>query len=168
MKPLPMELREKVVKAYEQGNTSIRKLAARFHVSKSFVERLLKRKQITGDIQPLRQGGSLKSELNGYSDELVALVEKYPDSTLSEYCEYWGSMYGQWISPSTMCRGLKRLGLTKKKRLLGSQAATDRVQKLRGEYWEKVKNVEPENLVFLDEMGFLLGLTRNYAKRASW
>ena len=80
MKPLPMELREKVVKAYEQGNTSIRKLAARFDVSKSFVERLLKRKQITGDIQPLRQGGSQKSELNGYSDELVALVEKYPES----------------------------------------------------------------------------------------
>jgi len=116
MKPLPMELREKVVKAYEQGNTSIRKLAARFDVSKSFVERLLKRKQITGDIQPLRQGGSLKSELNGYSDELIALVEKYPDSTLSEYCEYWGSMYGQWISASTICRGLKKLGLTKKKR----------------------------------------------------
>ena len=57
-----------------------RKLAARFDVSKSFVERLLKRKQITGDIQPLRQGGSQKSELNGYSDELVALVEKYPES----------------------------------------------------------------------------------------
>ena len=94
MKPLPMEVWEKVVKAYEQGNTSIRKLAARFDVSKSFVERLLKRKQITGDIQPLRQGGSQKSELNGYSDEQVAVREKYPDSTLSEYCEYWGSMYG--------------------------------------------------------------------------
>ena len=55
-----------MVKAYEQGNTSIRKLATRFDVSKCFVERLLKRKQITGDIQPLRQGGSQKSELNGY------------------------------------------------------------------------------------------------------
>ena len=38
------------------------------------------------------------------------------------------------------------------------------MQKLRGEYWEKVKNVDPENLVFLDEMGILLGLTRNYAR----
>jgi transposase len=104
--------------------TIIRKLAARFDVSKSFVERLLKRKQIIGDIQPLRQGGSQKSELNGYSDELVALVEKYPDSTLSEYCEYWGSMYGQWISPSTMCRGLKKLGLTKKE--AGGQSSSDR------------------------------------------
>ena len=38
------------------------------------------------------------------------------------------------------------------------------MQKLRGEYWEKVKNIAPENLVFLDEMGVLLGLTRNYAR----
>jgi transposase len=52
MKPLPLELREKVVKAYTPGNTSIRQLATRFEVSKSFVERLLKRYQLTGDIQP--------------------------------------------------------------------------------------------------------------------
>jgi transposase len=80
------------------------------------VERLLKRKQITGDIPPLRQGGSQKSELNRYSSQLCELVKKYPDSRLSEYCEYCGNIYGQWISPSTMCRELKRLGLTKKKR----------------------------------------------------
>ncbi len=42
--------------------------------------------------------------------------------------------------------------------------ATARVQKLRSEYWEKVKHVDPENLVFLDEMGVLLGLTRTYAR----
>ena len=48
---------------------------------------------------------------------------------------------------------IKKAGTDKKKRLLGSQAATDRVQKLRGEYWEKVKNVEPENLVFLSGDG---------------
>ena len=168
MKPLPMELREKVVKAYEQNNTSIRKLAARFDLSKFFVERLLKRQQITGDLQSLRQGGSHKSELNGYSDERVALVEKYPDSTRSEYCEYWGSMYGQWISPSTICRGLKRLRLTKKKRLLGSQAATDRVQKLRGEYWETVKNLEPENLVFLSENGVFTSFDEELRSLTSW
>jgi transposase len=116
MKPLPIELREKVVKAYNPGNTSIRKLAIRFDVSKSFVERLLKRYQLTGDIQPRPQGGSQKSDLNGYSSQLHELVKKYPDSTLSEYCEYWGNIYGQWISPSTMCRELKRVGLTKKRR----------------------------------------------------
>ena len=63
-----------------------------------------------------------------------------------------------------MCRELKRVGLTKKKTLLSSQAATDVVQKLRGEYWERVKNIAPKNLVFLDEMGVLLGLSRKYAR----
>jgi hypothetical protein len=38
------------------------------------------------------------------------------------------------------------------------------VQILRGEYWDKVKNIDPDNLVFLDEMGVLLGLTRTHAR----
>jgi transposase len=52
----------------------------------------------------------------------------------------------------------------KKKTLRSSQAATERVQGLRCEYWEKVKHIDPENLVFLDEMGVLLGLTRSKAR----
>jgi hypothetical protein len=31
------------------------------------------------------------------------------------------------------------------------------------EYWEKVKNIDPDNLVFLEEMGVLLGLIRTHA-----
>jgi DDE superfamily endonuclease len=36
--------------------------------------------------------------------------------------------------------------------------------KLRLEYWEKVKNLEVKNLVFLDETGVLLGLNRTHAR----
>lgn len=53
---------------------------------------------------------------------------------------------------------------TKKKTLRSSQGPTERVQKLRIEYWEKVKNIDPEDLVFIDEMGVLLGLTRTQAR----
>jgi arginine repressor len=52
--------------------------------------------------------------LNGYSSQLHELVKKYPDSTLSEYCEDWENIDAQWITPSTICRQLKRVGLTKK------------------------------------------------------
>lgn len=45
-----------------------------------------------------------------------------------------------------------------------SQAATPRVQKLRAEYWEKVRDIEPDNLVFLDETGVILGLARTHAR----
>ena len=53
---------------------------------------------------------------------------------------------------------------TKKKTLRSSQAKTERVQRLRIEYWEKLKHIDPEDLVFIDEMGVLLGLTRTHAR----
>lgn len=117
MKPYSVEFREKIVKAYEQKDTSIRKLASRFDVSKSFVERLLRRKHSTGDIKPLRQGGYRKSELDGYSNQIQEMVEKYPDATLSEYCEHWGESYGIWVSVPTMCRELQKQKLTRKKKV---------------------------------------------------
>ena len=116
MKPYSIDFREKVVKAYEQGNTSIRKLAARFDVSKAFVQKLLKQQKINGHVQPGKQGGTMQSQLHGYSTQLAQMVEKYPDATLSEYCEYWGETHGSWLSTSTMCRALLRMQLPRKKR----------------------------------------------------
>jgi hypothetical protein len=52
----------------------------------------------------------------------------------------------------------------KKKTLRSTQAATERVQKLRVEYWDQVQAIAPENLIFLDEMGVLLGLARTQAR----
>ena len=115
MKPYSIEFRGKIVKAYEQGDTSIRKIAAQFDVSKGFVQKLLKQKQVTGDVKPKKQGGSLKSVLHSHTTQLTEMVEKYPDRTLSEYCEYWLSTHNQSVSPSMMCRELKKQNLTRKK-----------------------------------------------------
>ena len=49
----------------EQGNISIKKLADRFKVAMSFVQKVLKKVQETGDISPLAQGGSLPTKLTG-------------------------------------------------------------------------------------------------------
>jgi transposase len=51
-----------------------------------------------------------------------------------------------------------------KKTLRASQATSERVQLLRAEYWSQVKDIEPKDLVFLDEMGVLLGLMRTHAR----
>ncbi|MEG4279928.1 IS630 transposase-related protein [Microcoleus sp. MON1_C1] len=116
MKPYSIELREKIVKIYEPGDTSIRKVAARFDVSKGFVQKILKQKQTPGHVEPKKQGGSLKSVLHSRTTELTQMVEKFPDSTLSEYCEYWLMNYNEAISPSMMCRELQKQKLTRKKR----------------------------------------------------
>jgi transposase len=53
---------------------------------------------------------------------------------------------GNWVSRTALCRYLQKLGLTRKKKHgVVAFAGTERVQKLRVEYWEKIKNIEPEN-----------------------
>ena len=62
----------------------------------------------------------------------------------------------------SMCRLLQKQQLTvKKKTMRSSQADKERTKKKRIEYWEKIRQVTPENLVFLDEMGVLLGMMRH-------
>ena len=58
MKPYPVEFRQKIIDVYKKENISIRKLAARFFVTKSFIQNLLKQYKETGDITPRKQGGS--------------------------------------------------------------------------------------------------------------
>jgi transposase len=123
MKAYSIDFREKIVKAYEQGNTSIRKVSSRFDVSKAFVQKLLKQKKTQGHLEPGKPGGGIKSELDGYATQLAQMVEKYPDATLPEYCEYWGETHNQWVSTSTMCRALQRQQLTRKKRLYAAVKA---------------------------------------------
>ena len=116
MKPYSIDLREKIVKAYSEGNTSIRKVAHRFGVAKSFVQKLLSMNKTQGHLEPRQQGGGMKGELDGYESKIAAMIKQYPDATLLEYCEYWGTSYNHWVSTSTMCRALQKQKLTVKKR----------------------------------------------------
>ncbi len=102
MKPYSIDFREKVVNAYQTGNISIRKLAANFAVGKAFVQKILKQHKEEGHVNPDKQGTKKKAVLADSSTQLIELVAKYPDATLSEYCEYWQELHGQIVSPSTL------------------------------------------------------------------
>lgn len=81
MKACSIDLREKIVQPYEHGNTSVRKVAFNFGAIKSFVQKLLLIKKKEGHVEPKKQGGAVKGELDGYDVQLAAMVEKYPDKT---------------------------------------------------------------------------------------
>ena len=51
-----------------------------------------------------------------------------------------------------------------KKTLRSSQAHKEINQNQRIEYWEKNRDVAPKNLIFLDEMGVLLGIMSSRAR----
>ena len=116
MSPLSKDIREKIVSAYEEGNTSFRKVAERFKVSKNTVHKLVKQKRKTGDISPKKARGGKPSQLAERENEIVAMVEEHHDYTLSEYCELWEEKGGVRLSESTMCRFLGKLKLTLKKK----------------------------------------------------
>ena len=70
MKPYSIDFREKIVNAYEHGDTSIRKLATRFDVSKGLVPgriRFLKKniRMIQTNEFGIRDGGKLNPIIAG-------------------------------------------------------------------------------------------------------
>ena len=116
MKPYSLDLREKVIDAIEKGDSSVRKVAQRFGVSKNFVQRLVTQKRTQGHILPQKQGGSMVSPVMKHKAELMEIFERQNDATLAEYCELLFNQTGLWVSQSTMCRTFQRLELPWKKR----------------------------------------------------
>jgi transposase len=83
MQPYSIDLRKKIIEVRQQENISIRKLAERFNVAKSFVQKLLNRFEETGDISPISQGGNPPTKLN--REQLVTrveIIEENNDATL--------------------------------------------------------------------------------------
>lgn len=117
MKAYSVDLRQKIVAAHLTEKMSIRKVATRFAVSKSFVQKLLNLQRTEGNLQPKTRGKPQFSYLTNAEPEVKALVAEYPDATLVELCELFAIKTGNWVSRTAMCRCLQRLGLNRKKKL---------------------------------------------------
>jgi hypothetical protein len=71
---------------------------------------------------------------------------------------------GSETSIATRCRLLQKLNLTRKKTLHASEAESQRVQNLRRQYWTTIAEVKLSDLVFIDETGVNLAMTRRYGR----
>lgn len=119
MKPYPVEFRQKIIEVQERENLSIRKLAKRFCVAPSFVQKLLKQFQETGDIHPLPQGGSPEPKLKPEQlVDLVEIIETHNDATLEELCDLLEEKLKVRVSRATMGRLMQKLDYSVKKNSL--------------------------------------------------
>jgi transposase len=110
------DLREKIVRAYDDGLGSQRVIAELFGVSRSFVEKLLQRRRNTGEIAALPHGGGRQPLCREQEHKLVRrLIEQQPDATLDELCETVKRKRHLQLSRPTMSRLLQRLDLGRKK-----------------------------------------------------
>ncbi len=122
MKAYSVDLRQKIIETYKNKEGSIRGVAERFKVSRSFVQKLLKQHQQMGSLAPLPHGGGTPPKLTDYVLEIEKLLEEKNDATLPELCQNLKEVAGISVSPSTLCRFLQKLNLTRKKNFSGNSS----------------------------------------------
>ena len=116
MKPYSLDLRQKILRAYDHKLGSQRALAARFGVSHACLEQLLRRRRTTGEMAPRPHAGGRQPRCDPAALAVVRqLVHEQPDATLAELCAQLQQRRGLRVSVATMCRLLQRLGLPRKK-----------------------------------------------------
>lgn len=117
MRPYSLDLRQKIIEVYTKEKISGRQLSIRFKVALSFVQKLIKQYDNTGDIYPRPQGGGKKLKLTEEQLEVLGeIVSKNNDATLEELCKLLQERTGVKVSRATMGRMMQRLNFTFKKK----------------------------------------------------
>jgi transposase len=116
--PLSVDLRKRIVAAYDRGSLTRDQVAELFQVGRASVNRLVRRFRETGAVEPSPHSGGRISKVTKKGERaLLAIVEERPDATLPELAELYLRATKVSVSTSTMGRALARLGFTRKKRL---------------------------------------------------
>jgi transposase len=114
--PLSLDLRERIVAAYERGELTRDQVAELFQVGRASVNRLVRRFRETGAVEPSPHGGGKPRKLTARGEKaLRALVAEFPDATIPEFVRLLIARAKLTLSTSTMSRELTRLGFTRKK-----------------------------------------------------
>ena len=115
MKAYPLEFRQKIVAAVDDGAHTIAEVAELFGVGERYVYKLLARR-LTGTLAPRGHGGGAPAKLSEqHLLTLVDLVAADPQATLAELQQRLRRRTRVTVSLSTLWRALGQVGLTRKK-----------------------------------------------------
>ena len=121
MRAYSIDLRQRVVTAYDAGEGTQERLAARFAVSTSWVRKILRQRRDTGSIEPRPHAGGHAKAFDGEAAaRLRQAVRDDADATLEEL----GRASGVTCSPSAVYRALDRLGIARKRSRGGRPSRT--------------------------------------------
>jgi transposase len=114
-----LDLRQRILTAWQNKENTQRGLAKRFKVSLSFVRDFLRRYRETNEIAAKPQGGDRRSKIKGENEELLKkIVAEQNDIYLREIQEKLQKEKKIEVSISGINRTLKRLELGRKKNRL--------------------------------------------------
>jgi transposase len=116
MNPFSLDLRQRIVAAYEAGEGSIRAVADQFAVSARTVERYLRRWRTAGTLRPRARRNGPRRRLRAHELRVVMqLLREKNDRTDAEFAAALAVRTGVRISARTMNRTWRRLDVTRKK-----------------------------------------------------
>jgi transposase len=126
MKAYSMDLRRRVLAACDRGEGT-KFVAERFGVSPAWVRRLKQRRREEGTIEPRASGGDRRGKFNEAAlRRLHRQVEAHPDATLEQLRAWTYKELGIDCSIMAVCRALKRVGLSFKKKASGRRSRAGR------------------------------------------
>ena len=115
MKAYSMDLRKRVMAAYDSGKYTLKQVAERFEVTTRWIQQVRQRRKLEGSIAPHPQNQGRKPAFSGkLLEELNVFVKSHQDATLEEIQKHF--------SGKVMCSlvaihyTLKRLGWRYKKK----------------------------------------------------
>lgn len=112
MRPLSLDLRERIVAVYESTGSTLAEIGRRFSVSGAVVGKLVRQKRELGNLEPQTHRRGRKPAVDGKKLEaLRAHLEKHPDATVLERREALGLK----CSEQTLWQTLRKLGWRFKK-----------------------------------------------------
>jgi transposase len=118
MQAYSLDLRQRVVQAYERGQHTVSEIAEQFSVSPGFIKKMLRQWRSTGDLSPLPHGGGKPRSLSERQRQLLRRkVRQHDDISLAELQEFLRKEEQVEVHVSTICRALRRLDLPLKKSL---------------------------------------------------
>ena len=110
---LSIDLRKRIVAAYDRGDGTRQQVADRYDVSLGMVKKLLQQRRNTGDIAPRHRYSGAKPKITPrHQKRLKRLVRKCPDMTLAELRD----AIGVSCTPQAIHYALGRMGWSLKKR----------------------------------------------------
>jgi len=117
-KAYSQDLRERVIAVYQEEKSTMKEVAKRFAVSRSWVNNLVQRQKQTGSVAAKPHGGGAVAKVTAtHYPILEEIIDGQNDLTLIEISQRFAEKTGVKVSQSTICRALQEIELTRKKKL---------------------------------------------------
>ena len=149
-RPYDKDLRWRIVYQRIDMNLTFNKIASNLNVSTATAQKVFTKFELTGHVDPKSADRSATRCYDEHQELIIGMFMQESSLYLGELCQQIHDITGLDVSPATVCRLLKRYGMTRKKI---RQVAQQRCHSLRGAFMAHCLLFKRDMFVWVDETG---------------